>query len=603
MSKYSAVVFDGFSNLQVESDSTLGITTSLEFSTGGRYSVCSVFGFGAIFGTPFSTASELATALGGRQETPDHILQAIKGSTTMLLKDSDLSQYYLIPDLLGGGKVFYWSNARRWAASASLVDLVDFLKGQGESVTKSAANAAQLGFVGYSGGAVKSPYNEIHCLDQFSYLAMSKTHGMAIRKINNIAEILGVGSVERDDRSDLLRLVAEQIQENTEIFSSYQTEKYICQLTGGLDSRLVFSSVLASDYRDKYSTYTYGLQDSPDMVIAKGLSAEYGVPTTEYSGMRSTLVAQDPAVQSAWSLAQTGGMTSLGPASLGAFPRPDSVVLAGGWGEMFRGGFPDSPADGADHEALVRWGVNWILRSGSPYGPRIAYGGLFADQMVEQAREYVESIVKEMADLGIGRSFMPEWMYLRWSTRFNVAEITRSVSPFMHRADPLYTKDMMRLIFSTPLKDRRNGALQMDLIATIKPGLETYRYDKDYLTQDYLSSRGISESMLADGAAAVTKQYIRPSVTAVKSFAPSPRNATEAQKKEALRVKMPVRFIVRAETNQKALQRIIRERHHELNKVFDLEAFKNVSEMSPKSRPEYRRLETLTTAMNWYFEQ
>lgn len=603
MSKYSAVIFDGFPKLQVESESALGITTDLEFSTGGRYVVCSVFGFGAIFGRPFSTASELSNALCGRQESPDHILRAIKGSTTLLLKESDVSRYYLIPDLLGGGKVFYWSNARRWAASASLVDLVDFLKGQGESVTKSAANAAQLGFVGYSGGAVESPYNGIHCLDQFSYLAMSKAHGMDIRKIDNFSEILGVGSIERDDRSDLLRLVAEQIQENTEIFSSYRTENYICQLTGGLDSRLVFSSVMASDYRGKYSTYTYGLQDSPDMVIAKGLSAEYGVSTTEYSGMRSTLVAQDPAVQSAWSLAQTGGMTSLGPASLGAFPRPDSVVLAGGWGEMFRGGFPDSPADDADHEGLIRWGVNWILRSGSPYGPRIAFGGLFADQMVEQAREYVENIIQEMTDLGIGRSFMPEWMYLRWSTRFNVAEITRSVSPFMHRADPLYTKDMMRLIFSTPLKDRRNGALQMDLIATIKPGLETYQYDKNYLTQDYLSSRGVSESLLAEGSAAVTRKYIQPSVTPVKSLAPSPRNATEAQKQEALRVKMPVRFIVRAETNQKALQRIIEERRDELIKVFDLEAFKNVSEMPPKSRPEYRRLETLTTAMNWYFDQ
>ena len=145
------------------------------------------------------------------------------------------------------------------------------------------------------------------------------------------------------------------------------------------------------------------------MQIARTLSAEYGVTTTSFSGMRSVLAASDPDMQHHWSLEQTAGLSSITPVSLGMLRVPNSVVLSGGWGEMYRGGYPDYPAPTAKTEEKIQWILNWVLRTGSPYhSSRIAFGGLFSAQMVEQSRAYAQMILQEVARLDIPSSFVSE---------------------------------------------------------------------------------------------------------------------------------------------------------------------------------------------------
>ncbi|WP_077310887.1 hypothetical protein [Corynebacterium glutamicum] len=78
-------------------------------------------------------------------------------------------------------------------------------------------------------------------------------------------------------------------------------------------------------------------------------------------------------------------------------------------------------------------------------------------------------------------------------------------------------------------------------------------------------------------------------------------NATH--KAEALRVKMPLRFVVRAEENRRQIQNYVREVPEEMSKVFNLKNLKNVTDSNPKTRPEYRRLETLSSALSWHFDE
>lgn len=603
MSYLAPVLSRGFVQTANASEDVVHSTTNHVAPSRGRYQVVSVQGFASLFGVPFTSAGELALILNGRIDSPEQLVKELRGTATITLRETDTGAFYVITDMYGAGKIFIWQDSVRWAVSSSVKDLVSFLNQNGIKAKKSIENAGLLGFVGYGGGAISSPYEDILCVDQFKYVIVAANGKLNQRDYSFKEELVGPSAPNSSNQEDLLQSVAIEIRRNTSVFSSYKAESYICHLTGGLDSRVVFAALVGTPYKDQYSTFTYGLDESPDMVIARRLTAEFGLTASTYSGMRYSVVPQDPALQALWSLNQTGGMTSLGPASIGGYPRPDSVVLAGGWGEMYRGGYPDFVSADASHEEKIKWVVNWVLRSGSPYGPRISYDGLFSDAMVQRARDFGQLMLSEIQHLEIGDELLAEWMYLRWSTRFNVGEITRTCLPFTHRADPLCVPEMMKLVYATPFNDRKNGNLELDLVKALYPGMESYPYDKDYLTEDYLRTRGISDVASFDESLPLEiKWHFDDKPHYLEAITPVAR-PTQAQKAEALRVKMPLRFVVRAEENRRRIQNYVRDVPEEMSQVFNLKNLKNVTDRNPKTRPEYRRLETLNSALSWYFEQ
>lgn len=603
MSHLAPVISMGFTSEPAVDESIIHSTNTRVNISRGRYQVVSVHGFAALFGIPFTNERELAFILEGRSESIEDLIREMRGTATVTLQDTPTGATYFFTDLYGAGKIFLWEERHRWAVSSSITDLVNFLGQNGVQVKKAIENAALLAFAGYGGGAVSSPYKGIECIDQFQYLELT-TKGRVIQHEYSFKEqLVGLSDSPSLNQKELIQAVADDIRRSTSVFSSYSAENYICQLTGGLDSRVVFASLVATNYKEQYATFTYGLEESPDMVIARQLTATYGLEATTYSGMRASLVPEDPTSQVLWSLKQTGGMTAMSPASIGGYPRPDSVILAGGWGEMYRGGYPDFVAADASEEEKIKWVVNWILRSGSPYGPRISYGGLFSNAMVERSRDYAKLMLAELRDLGLGDELLAEWMYMRWSTRFNVAEITRTVLPFAHRADPLCVPDMMQLIYATPFEDRKNGALEMDLVRALSPGMESHPYDKDYLTDLYIQTRGLGGIReFDDSLKPKMKWHFEDKPTYLKSAGVVTR-PTEAHRKEALRVKMPLRFIVRAEENRKKIQNHVCEVPEEMGQIFNLENLRKVTDVAPGTRPEYRRLETISAALSWHFDQ
>ena len=569
---------------------------------GGRYSVASFFGFGSIFRTPVASLEDAQAALNGRSSSIEDLILGLSGNVALCVIDHFEKKPYFITDFYGGGKHFIWQSESAWAVSSSLPDLVAFLESEKVAVGKSLESAALVGFVGYGGGAVESSYDGIRVSEQFEYITCQSDGSLTLTPMACTDSVLGLGSTNSATHEELLNVTATQIMENVQDFSAYPAAHHIVQLTGGLDSRTVFSGLIASGLQSSYSTYTYGLEESLDVQIARNLSAEYKVTTTSHSGMRSVMAASDPDMQHQWSLLQTAGLTSVTPVSLGMLRVPNAVVLAGGWGEMYRGGYPDYPDPSASQEEKIQWILNWVLRTGSPYhGSAISFGGLFSPQMVEQSREYANRILLEIEEKGIPSTFVSEWLYLRWSTRFNVAETTRVSSPFVHRADPLCTTSMMQLIFNTPFEDRRNGSLQLDLIRTLSDGMERLPFDKEYLTSEYRSSRNIGPTREFSNNTSTHRVLEVGKPHLVTSVMTKPQKPTEADKKESLRVKMPVRFIVRAKSNQLRLKHYLENYSSEMAAVFDMSTFKNLVDRNPRTRPEYRRLESLTSALDWYF--
>lgn len=566
----------------------------------GRFTVADVQGFGVYNGQPFTNASEFAPLLARSNGHPENLIRDIEGNISLIYTDHESGKTYAITDRFGGGKFFFYQSGDRWAVSSSVPDLVGFLRSQGVPMKKSLANTGLIAFVGYGGGAVPSPWEQIECLDQFHYLEIA-SGSLENRKFENLESMLGLGNWGRDTNESLVEQTAHEITQTVFAASRQPSANYICHLTGGLDSRTVFAGLIASGLAGRYKTHTYGLDQSPDVRIARGLTAEFNMKATSYSGMRFRLVPGSPTTQKLWTLRQTGGLTSMTPASIGADPRPDSVILAGGWGEMYRGGYGDHPDPDASRTDLIKWITNWILRSGSPYGTRIAYGGLFGPNMVELVRSYGESIIDELEDLGIPQEFLPEWLYLRWSARFNVAEITRSSAPFAHRIDPLSTSSMMKVIFATKFEERWNGTLQLDLIRALNSNLAFYPLDKEELSASYASLRNQQLRSFVSDPDNILDRHTANGSYVVQDSAPSPP-PTEAQKQLALRLKMPVRFAVNSSRHREFIRQTIEAEASTMSKIFDISKFEKLWNKDPNTRPEFRRLETLSAALSWHID-
>ena len=160
---------------------------------------------------------------------------------------------------------------------------------------------------------------------------------------------------------------------------------------------------------------------------------------------------------------------------------------------------------------------------------------------------------------------------------------------------------MMQLIFNTPLQVRRDGSLQLDLIRTLSNGMERLPFDKEYLTAEYRKSRS-TEGPLEYSTNSTEHRVLeagKPNLVTSQSY--KAQRPTEADKKESLRVKMPLRFIVRAKSNQERLKQYLENNSAEMAEVFDIQKFNKLVTQPPRTRPEYRRLESLASALDWYF--
>src|SRR5699024_5175686 len=140
-----------------------------------------------------------------------------------------------------------------------------------------------------------------------------------------------------------------------------------------------------------------------------------------------------------------------------------------------------------------------------------------------------------------------------------------------------------------------------DLIRTLCDGMERLRFDKEYLTSEYRSSRNIGPTREFSNNTSTHRVLEVGKPHLVTSVMTKPQKPTEADKKETLRVKMPVRIIVRAKSNQLRLKHYLETYSSATSAVFNMCMFTNLVDRYPRTSPEYRRLESLSSALDWYF--
>lgn len=594
MAQKSPVLFGGFEGADPDGS---GAASAYGVPTGGRYEVQGVHGFGHLLGHAVATSAEAADVLRQCRETPEAIGASLRGAVSIVLRDIETGQRHLLADPFGGGLVFIWEHGDRWCASSSLPTLVSFLGAHGHRLRKSLGYTAALGLIG-NGGLFPAPYEGVEVLPQFSFLTQSQGK----KQVSTYPNRTDFFSVRRDDRThyqQMLEAVADEVVDGIEISSRYPASAYIAHLTGGLDSRTIVAGLTRTEHLERYALFTSGPDYTPDVIVAAQVAAHFDLQVTDDSGLRSSVLPANPAQADLWAMHETGGILP-GPAHVGMSGPPDSVVLSGGYSLLrsYYGPDFDAQAPRAERE---RWLADAMLGFASPYRQQFD-GGLFSDSVVARTHALAAEMIQELDELDLPADVLPDHAFFRVRSRYYTGEIQRSLSPYVHRSDPLYATHLLALAYSLPREQRMGNFVQLDLNRQLNQELMLLPYDTPRITDDYRAARpSLPVQTEPIPRTSRRRQAIRPQ--AVHAVGPRSARPTKQQEAEAKRVGAPVRLVMGAEASQQGLRTVIGQLGEDvLKETFNMRELRRLAEVRPRSRPLYRSLNTLNTAVSWLLD-
>lgn len=562
--------------------------------TNGRYGILGTHGVGTVVGERLITNPEdLAAALSGYEEDPDALGSSIRGSLTIYVEDLRTGSIHVLSDPFGSSIVFYWQGKNDFYASSSLGHLVSVLSDAGFKPKKSLAYAALLASSN-NGGLSESPYEGIRVIEQFSFLTFS-TDGVIVEDYSMSKNLFLKINRTDSGRNALRELAVTDIINNVKAASRFEAPEFICHLTGGMDSRTVLAALIASGYQDKYSLHCGGDPLSDDMTISRKLSYSLNTSISRNSGLNHGIIPGSPAEDSRWAMHETHGVLR-GPANPGLH-RSNSVVLSGGFGGLLRNSFgaalSSAPVGGFSGLDVLDPMLGALGKSS------IASNSVLSKELIDYSRSIINEKTLEAEEKGIPNDALPEFLWFAFRSRYYVGEISRSLSKYVNRFDPLYTPWLLPLAWSYSREMRGNNFAHLDLICDLSEELGMTPYDKKRITDQYLSERPRRQIRdLQNKMAPLISGNVRLNpVTPGKNQS----GITKEQLAEARRVGLPPATVAYSEYYRKQSRHLADEiGESELSNYFNYEALIKLLENPPKWRPQYRSIRDLHDVLSWY---
>lgn len=594
MAMKAPVLFGGFPE---DPSNAAGIIAAYRISAGPRYEVLGLHGFGQILGVAVASVADAAAVLRDCHMTPGVIGASIRGALSIVVNDLSTGQRHLLADPFGGGLVFLWKDARRWCASSSLPTLIAFLASHRIHPRRSLGYAAALGLIG-NGGLFPAPYEGIEVLLQFSYICQRDGRAEILRYPGH-ADFVSARRGDDGHYQRMLEVVADEIVENIEVVSQYPATTHIAHLTGGLDSRTIVAGLTRTDQLHRFELFTSGPSYTPDVIVASQVAGHFGLSVTDDSGLRQGISPANATQADLWAMHETGGVLP-GPAHVGMTGPADSVVLSGGYSLLrsYYGTDFDPAAPRADKE---KWLVDAMLGVASPYRGQFE-GGLFAPSVIERAYSIAGEMIEELEEWDLPPDVLPDHAFFRVRSRYYTGEIQRSLSPYVHRSDPLYASHLLPLAYCLPRTQRLNGFVQLDLNRQLNQELMLLPYDAPRISDAYRQARPtLPPETTPRGNTSQRRPALR--LRSARGIGSRSQAPTAAQEAEAQRIGAPVRLVMGAEASQKNLRTVIEDLGDEaLKDTFNLPQLRRIAEVKPRSRPLYRSLNTLNTTLSWFLE-
>jgi hypothetical protein len=549
--------------------------------------VVGAHGTGVLRGRLITDAEAAIDVLNRNKEQPlKELGQDIRGSLTLYVVEPEAKRLTILPDPLGGGLVFVWKGAAEQVISSDLAALISFLDLIGERPKKSLEYVAAYVATG-SGGLVDSSYEDVLVVPQFSYAEVSSA-GVTTRDYPGKRKFFESESSYQDS----LEETHAEITENVNALAESTHPRKVAHLTGGVDSRLVLASILESGNQSEFAFYCSGGPTEPDQIVAQSLAVEFGLRMTHHSGLEAKTAPPTLDDQLLWPFQHTSGIIS-GVAHAGNAPTK-TAVASGGYGELFRS-FYDK---GLVHTGSMQDAAERMFG-------RLAFGveadrRLLSEKFSQTAQSRLAAIIESAAVSGVREDARLDFVYMNRRNRYYVGEISRSLSPFAARFDPLYSLSGASLGLRVDGLSRQANVIGIDLVERMVPGLSLLPFDTDRFTGAYRDLRGTPDARpfrnpgkpMFDG-----EERMRPdNANSVEAVRPSPSDIERANK-----LRMPPRLVAQFPTIRDGLKEIIVGLpRSDFDAVINRRAVSRLIDREPSHRAYYRTARDLYAALLWY---
>jgi hypothetical protein len=251
--------------------------------------------------------------------------------------------------------------------------------------------------------------------------------------------------------------------DNLTTFASKEGKKITLGLSGGLDSRLLFSLLLHKDIH--WDVHTFGPEDHPDAIVAKQIAKAFGVSHRHFhseplkdkdlENKLQEYCAQSLALRPASSILQLQHYSQL--------YEKDVVVIDGSFGEIARRQMLNRIA--------LRGKTALLKRQADQIFPHLSRfrADFFSDEvnvtLRESAIKQIEDLWEELPDPNvIGTGNWLDLVVVRCGLpNVNAAEQAR-IDHYVAGYMPFVQPSLLNTIFKIPASDRRGGRIFRNLI-------------------------------------------------------------------------------------------------------------------------------------------
>lgn len=370
---------------------------------------------------------------------------AVEGRFFAASSDGVLKKFWT--DDTGQELLFYYCDGDKWAVSNSFKKLASFLNDK--RVVMTVNYGALLPFAvrhSSSQGLMtnKTIINEINILSANEFLE-ADNHQMKV-----------IGRSEPGEEYDFSVLVNRFIKKWSSrlksIVDQMPSGSVICDLTGGVDSRIILSLLLASGCDLNKVSFNCNERWEKDYKIAKIIASKYGLSLNESERRAPCPVSSDLKLQdfldSCLGVYHGAYFSNYENFSSGA------VHLHGGGGGLIRSVYSHNPS-------------SMLLSKASDFPSEFLY-----KKSISEVDEFNVSVIEPSSDNNIGRSIR---YYFETRNRYHFGRNSyKSLSSYL--VTPLVSKDILKLSRSCGVEDRD---VYIAILLLTDPSLMDIEFDEE----------------------------------------------------------------------------------------------------------------------------
>lgn len=469
---------------------------------------------------------------------------------------------------------------------------IDLLYGRsielGKPLKKNPYSVASMLVTGVTGMGW-SPYQDIEILPLFRVVSLN--NGKISRLPVDISFIFE--DLKKKSYEQAIHEVREEISRNFHALDSARKSWKLTHLTGGFDSRLVFSFLIAHGMEDNFVFACHGTPVERDREVFESLAKHFNLQVAPRKYLASAGFPKTLEEELSEPLEHSWGMSFVGPTRYSV--AQDGLILSGGYGEALRSSYwnRNEDPDIRDKHMLLE----------TIYGGNIkSFGGEFVnEEFLALQADHLWKIFEEGRGLGLSDAASMEYLYL-YRNRMFVGMQSHLQRSFHSRFDPLYSLKGAILGLLVSNQDRNENAIGIDLMKLNEPILLSLPFDYERIPAEVRSAKQIPTPIKAhnsDAQLQIVDLPTLPQITSPPNYSP---RATPEQVEFAKAKKASLRQVVWAEPVREKLRNILVkiENDEEFQVVFNVQKLTGALQRPFHNRVLIRSMINLYALLLWY---